>query len=202
MTTAEWDKVFDIFGTLTHLCGGLVASNGDLTELTMSQLIGNGQACVLVVSEGGNVRPDKGIYSSSVFPHNDHWSDTDSIQDMTADQLAYLSSHRNLREGTALQDTFLTFQWLLTLEGIYDNVYFSIEDWALHESYDTLFWDAYQAFTPYSYPNVILMDFVGIVQQGDHAFADTSGEVTALAMAVNLELASQNCLTNGGQTIT
>ncbi|RLL96675.1 hypothetical protein CFD26_105640 [Aspergillus turcosus] len=95
-----------------------------------------------------SIAPQSGIYPTDQFSSDvNHWTETDSITDMMTDQISYLSSHRNL--------------WILTLTSIYDNTYFSIEDWAVRYAYDPLFWDFYSAITPWMYPNVFLLDFVG-----------------------------------------
>ncbi|KAI5300883.1 hypothetical protein KEM55_004175 [Ascosphaera atra] len=200
---AEWDGVFDRLEKLEKRCSGL---KGDITNLTMNDLIGNGQACVIIVTNGGQARPDSGIYSESSFPVVDHWSDTDSAEKMAEDQLKHLSESRHLSPD-ATKDTFLIFQWLLTLE-VLENV--SISDWVSIESlavrlaYDPLFWKAWNEFTPEKYPSVILMDYIGLLQQGEEhrddgkAGRNGGAEVRALVMAVNLAIASANTFVGGG----
>ncbi|CAK7219086.1 hypothetical protein SCUCBS95973_003705 [Sporothrix curviconia] len=202
MNDNEWNHVFDIFGKLDHLCGGFT---GDLTDHTINDYIGHGQACVLVVSEGGPVRPDKGIYSvNDQFPHNDHWSDTEQVAKMASDQISHMTANRNVVAGG--DDTFLVMQWILTLEGA-DNIpvtgslAFGIDQLAIRSAYDAVFWKAWNALSPTSYPSVLLMDYIGAVNIGNSREFDlayASREAVALVMAVNLAVASKNCYVGGG----
>jgi hypothetical protein len=63
--------------------------------------------------------------------------------------------------------------------------------------YDALFWKAWNAFTPWSYPNVVLLDYVGDLQQ---LYRDqpVGKELITFAMAMNLAIASKNCYVGGG----
>ncbi|CAK7231571.1 hypothetical protein SEUCBS140593_007970 [Sporothrix eucalyptigena] len=198
----EWNHVFDIFAKLDHLCGGI---QGDLTDRTINDYIGDGQPCVLVVSDGGPVRPETGIYGVNQFPNNDHWSDTMSVDTMASDQISYMKANRNVVANNDKEKFFIT-QWIMTVEGFLNNaiggnLQFGIDDLAIRSAYDAVFWKAWNAFTPTMYPSVILMDFIGAVQidsteQLNMSFA--SREAVALVMAVNLAVASMNCYVGGG----
>lgn len=48
------------------------------------------------------------------------------------------------------------------------------------------------------YSNVVLFDFVGEQIQQDSNLTDATDELIALAMAINLEIAGQNCYVGGG----
>lgn len=52
--------------------------------------------------------------------------------------------------------------------------------------------------TPWMYSNVVLFDFVGEQIQQDSNLTDATDELIALAMAINLEIAGQNCYVGGG----
>ncbi|GFF73175.1 glucan 1,3-beta-glucosidase [Aspergillus lentulus] len=205
MNNDEFNKVFDIMQGLTHRCGGL---DGDLTDKTINDFIGDGNACVLIISDGGTARPAEGIYntgSSFGWDGEGHWSNTDSISDMASDQLSYLASHRNIIQDDGKRlDKFMVMQWILTLEGLEnapgtgpDDHSISIESFATRMPYDALFWKAWNAFTPWSYPNVVLLDYVGDLQQ---LYDDqpVGKELITLAMAMNLAIASKNCYVGGG----
>lgn len=206
MKDSEFEGAFDILEGLTHRCGGL---EGDITDMKLNDLIGDGRACVIVVTSGGIARPEKGVYGESrAFPVLDNWSDTDSVSKMASDQLAFLSKNRHL-SFKSTKDTFLIFQWLLTLQA-FENIsvsdWMSIESLAVRLAYDPLFWKAWNAFTPEMYPSVILMDHIGILQQGEKHESDDVGqagrlggnEIRALMIAINLAIASRNCFVGGG----
>ncbi|KAI5289925.1 hypothetical protein KEM54_002872 [Ascosphaera aggregata] len=169
---SEYDGAFDILEGLENRCENL---KGDITELKMNDLIGDDKACVIVITTGGKERPGKGIYAGSQsFPVVDHWSNTDSVTKMADDQLSHLSGNRQL-SSKSTKDKFLIFQWLLTLEAL-ENVsvsdWISIESLAVRLAYDPLFWKAWNGFTPEKYPSVILMDYIGVLQQGERRKTD------------------------------
>ncbi|EER45681.1 LysM domain-containing protein [Histoplasma capsulatum H143] len=192
----QWSKTFDLFEGVTHLRGGL---EGDLSEKKMNDYIGNGQASVIILSSGGATRPDKGIYSTRQFPRFDSYSNTDVVSTMADDQIAKLKGNRNIVANDAeRKDVFHVFSWTLTLTRVLER---TIADQSIELAYDPLFWRAYHAFTPFSYPSVLYMDFIGSAEKNTKSFDQTTGEVTAMAMAVNMQLASQNCYVGGGSIV-
>jgi hypothetical protein len=196
LNTAEWDRVFDALERIDSRCGGLP---GQIPDMTMDQLIGSGRACVVVLSDGGNVRPSSGIYSPSAsFDFVDHWSDSDRVADMTSDQAGWVRANRNLvADLAARRDRFLVSQHILTVKAL-DVLTRSIEGYAVDIAYDALFWRAFSAYTPWSFPSVILADYVGVLYRGDRALLPEAAEARALVMAVNVGLASRNCWLGGG----
>ncbi|OJD12350.1 hypothetical protein AJ78_07043 [Emergomyces pasteurianus Ep9510] len=189
----QWSKTFDLFEGVTHLRGGL---EGDLSEKKINDYIGNGQAGVIIIASGGPTRPEKGIYSTRQFPRYDSYSNSDDIAAMAGDQIAKLKGNRNIVPDDAQRkDVFHVFSWTLTLSRVFER---TIADQSIELAYDPLFWRAYHAFTPFSYPNVLYMDFMGSAEQNTRTLEKTTGEVTAMAMAVNMVIASQNCYVGGG----
>ncbi|EEH47201.2 uncharacterized protein PADG_03299 [Paracoccidioides brasiliensis Pb18] len=192
----QWSKTFDLFEGVKYLQGNL---EGDLTERTMNDYIGAGGAAVIVIASGGPTRPEKGIYSNRQFPRYDSYSNSDDPAAMADDQLAKLKGNRNIvSDTTERKDTFHIFSWTLTLSRVFER---TIADQSIELGYDPLFWRGYHAFTPFSYPNVVYMDFIGSADQSETTLEKTHGEVTALAMAVNMELASRNCYVGGGTMV-
>ncbi|KAI7915386.1 glucan 1 [Pyricularia oryzae] len=192
----EWDRVFDAMEKLDNRCGGL---KGQIPDMKLGDLIGKGRACVIVLADGGKVRPDKGIYRpGDSFDFIERWSNVDKAADMAADQESWVRANRNLvADDKARKDKFAISQWILTVKSV-SVLTSSIEDYALNRAYDPVFWRGYSSWSPWSYPSVVLMDFVGIINRGDKKLTDMSGEVRALIMAVNLGLASRNCWVGGG----
>jgi hypothetical protein len=191
LSTDQWNKVLDMLEKLNNRCGGL---SGDLTEYKMSDYIGKGKACVIIVTEGPITRPDKGIYSmKDQWPHTDLYTDTDDLPTMQNDQIAKLHRYKNIVSGPDGQDSFFVMSWTLSQEGAEvvlgpDTIkgLSSMCDWSLPS-------DAWPAFTPYSYPNVLNMNFVGSTKDAKNV------EVLTIAIAINLEIASQNCYVGGGK---
>ena len=184
----QWNKTFDIFEKIKNRCTDIL---GDITEAKINDFIGKGRGCAIVVTEGGTPRPSKGIYRIGEFPIYDQYSDTFIASQMADDQIKKLKTERKLVPDKAQRkDKFHILSWTLTPE-----LAGAIKPLALEEAYDPLFWKAYADFTPISYPNVLLMDFIGA------AGSNSTNELLATAMAVNLQIASQNCYVGGGTNV-
>lgn len=177
-----------------------------LDDLTMNQLVGDGQGCVISLYRNIPATEDasKGFYGYGKLNAYNRYAETDDYEKMRADQLSKLQQNRKLgKEGdSGTNDGFFLLSWTMTL-GVNDIVTPLSDRAAIAQS--SLFWSAYSSFTPYSYPNVIYVDFVGqpyLLDQGKSQadyLKQTGGHLTALAMAVNLQIASQNCYVGGGK---
>ncbi|KAK9625724.1 hypothetical protein V6Z98_005796 [Aspergillus fumigatus] len=122
------------------------------------------------------------------------------MSDMASDQLLYLASQRIIIQDNGKKpDKFMVMQWILTLEGLenapgtgLEDHSISIESFAIRIPYDALFYKVQNAFTPWSYPSVVLLDYVGDLQQ---LYDDqpVRKELITFGMAMNLAIASKNC---------
>ncbi|KAK9648811.1 hypothetical protein V6Z96_005880 [Aspergillus fumigatus] len=116
---------------------------------------------------------------------------------MASDQLLYLASQRIIIQDNGKKpDKFMVMQWILTLEGLenapgtgLEDHSISIESFAIRIPYDALFYKVQNAFTPWSYPSVVLLDYVGDLQQ---LYDDqpVRKELITFGMAMNLAIAS------------
>lgn len=191
MTDAEWANLYDRLERVSNRRPNLA---GDLTQIRLSSLIGHGSASVLIITEGPFDRPASGIYAQQrYFPRIDRYTDTDILEGMVKDQAAKLHKERNIIEGPARRDTFFIESWTLTQELPADLAVpiQRLSSWA--EA--ALFQQAWQEFTPFSFPNVINMNYIGGVLQTDFGSKDPLS-VAALAVAVNTYLGDQNCYIN------
>jgi hypothetical protein len=195
-TDAQWNGALDVLEKIEKKCANL--NKQDLTEVTMNEYIGKG-GCALIITEGGTERPSKGIYRSGRFPRKDDFSETNDPEYMADDQIAKLQRNRNIRDpaSPANADTFFVLSWTLT-QDIFDVIFQTITGYA-RLAQDTLYWKAYSAFTPFSYPNVLYVDYYGGVRATDYNSAHS--HLAAMAMAVNLRIASQNCYVGGGKIV-
>ena len=198
-----WQQVRDGF---RKPCKGF---GGDkvLDEFTMNDFIGDGQGCVMTVARnipGMDADPEKGFYLYDKLPRHNDYSDTDDFNAMRNDQISKLKLNRRLgREGDGdTADDFFVLSWTMTLKA--SDAITPLSDRAAI-ALNTLFWYAYHEFTPFSYPNILYVDFVGqpyLLENGlsqDEYMEQTTSHLAALAMAVNLQIASQNCYVGGGK---
>ncbi|GIK06033.1 hypothetical protein Aspvir_010151 [Aspergillus viridinutans] len=194
-TLRQWNEVFDIFAKLNNKCPHL---DGDLTDMTMNELKG----CVLVIVDSKAGRQIDGIYLADPhFSRHDGYSFTSEPGTMNREQIADMRKGRNIREGSG-KEQFWVLSWTLTPDfGTMSSM--STRGLATSYSYDSIFWNAYYEFTPFSFPNVLYMDAIGfaegIASKGqDDLWKASNGELTAMAMAVNLAIVSKNCYVGGG----
>lgn len=197
-----WHKIRD---NIRKPCKGF----GDdmLDDHTMNDFIGDGHGCVLTVARnipGLERDSNKGFYLYGQLPRHNDYSNTDNYNKMREDQISKLKLNRRLgREGDPdTADDFFVLSWTMSLLAS-DAITPLAERAAI--ALGTLFWYAYHEFTPYSYPNVLYVDFVGapyLLDNGksqDEYMEMTTSHLAALAMAVNLQIASQNCFVGGGK---
>ncbi|KAI9375355.1 hypothetical protein BJX61DRAFT_539911 [Aspergillus egyptiacus] len=198
LTDSQWNDVFDIFAMLDNKCPDLDAPNSDLTDLTMNELKG----CVLVIVEHDSGRTSDGIYSANpYFSRHDSYSSTTSPSTMADQQISDMREGRDIREGSG-QEQFWLLSWTLTpdLRSMAD---MSTTGLAMSYAYDSVFWNAYYEITPFSFPNVLYMDAIGFAEgpgsdDQEERWEASNGELTAMAMAVNLDIVSKNCYVGGG----
>lgn len=171
----------------------------DLTEKTMYDFIGDGNGCVvtLIRNIGGTL--GDGQYSWGAINQFNSYSNTDEIMYMAEDQIAKLHSNRVILDDDdeRNRDQFFILSWTLT------GIIWPIQDMAA-KAFSHLFSYGFHEFTPFSYPNVLYVDYVGaphmIDRDGtqDERMQRTTRDIVTLAMAVNLQIASQNCYVGGG----
>jgi hypothetical protein len=194
-----WQKIRD---NIRKPCKGF--GENRLDDATMNDFIGDGRGCVLTVAcaiPGAERDSDKGFYLEG--RHND-FSDTDNYNYMREDQISKLKLNCRLgpEDDPDTADDFFILSWIMTLKA--SDAITPLSDRAA-VVLGTLFWYAYREFTPFSYPNVLYVDFVGqpyLLAHGasqEEYMEQTTSHLTALAMAVNLQIASQNCHVGGAK---
>jgi hypothetical protein len=177
-----------------------------LTNKTLNDFIGNGQASVLILLSCSDANvgykckssPREGIFYSEHFPSYDRFSEVENGAMMAEDQVKKVHEERVVvADWTKRKDTFHILSWTVTLQNVVSS---SIEYISTAWAYNSLFAFGYPAFTTFSYPNVLLMDFFASndlwMKQGlseKEMYEKTTDEVLALAMAINLRKAGQNC---------
>lgn len=204
LTTRQWRPIIErIRDGIKKQCKGF--GTGYLGNITLNEFIGDGQGCVLTIVRNirAPMQPERGLYVYGQLGQTNQYSDTNSARRMGPDQLAKMKLHRRLgpegHEDT--RDGFFILSWTLTYK---PGDLLSLMDMA-SIALNTLFWQAYHQFTPYSYPNVLYVDYLGLPYALDNGwdeqqfFNASSGHMIALAMAVNLQIASQNCYVGGGK---
>ncbi|KAF2423519.1 PLC-like phosphodiesterase [Tothia fuscella] len=202
----QWSTLFQKLQSLNHRFNStrIIWPTDDLTSMRLNEFITATEGRVLIIaSDAPNALPREGIFPAVNFPLIDSYANTPKERQMASDQIQKLHQARVITDDNALRkDHFFIFSWTLTsnFESILKGK--SIAHLALDLAYDSIFWRAYNSFTPESFPNVLYMDFFGtadwapavpgVSQWPSTPPNGTYTDVMLLAMAVNLQIASQN----------
>ena len=204
LTDAQWRPILSLLSSgIERPCLNM---GGDLTRKTMYDFIGDGRGCVATVVRSinqdvidGGATGTKGQYRSSSIGQFNQYSDSDTSSIMAKDQITKLHNNRViLAESDARnRDQFFVLSWTLTGLGL------AIQDMAAG-AFTHLFGFGFHEFTPFSYPNVLYLDYVGapysvsLDLSQEEKLRDSTSDLITLALAVNLQIASQNCHVGGG----
>ncbi|KAL5118019.1 hypothetical protein ACEQ8H_004003 [Pleosporales sp. CAS-2024a] len=208
LSQTQWNSLFD---TLKALNNRYTVSHPGTTDLT-TQVLGEfitDRASVLIFAQlPSGIRlgtyADQGFYSSANFPLYDSYSNTNDISKMESDQFAKLAANRNIvSDAGARKDRFHVFDWLMTQQPedvlVRDRAILNLAAAA----FDRLVIDGWNAFTPQRFPNVLLVDALGIRDKSVVFPYDkvrsvgVNYDLVALAVAVNNGMAGRNEVVTG-----
>lgn len=203
LTQAQWNSLFDTLKGLNNRYTTTNPGSTDFSNKVLNDFISS-QASVFVFAQLPNgislgTYANLGFYNQDNFPIYDSYSNTNSASTMQFDQLSKLKTERNLVSTAAQRkDKFHILSWTLTQQAE-DVLNFEKAIMNLAVSvYDNLFVEAFNAFTPESFPNVLYIDAVGIRDKSVVFPYDgvktvgTNFDVASLAVAVNNAKAGRN----------
>ncbi|CAI6340076.1 unnamed protein product [Periconia digitata] len=199
----QWNKLFDLLKGINKRYTLTSPGKTDLSNKVLDDFIGK-DASVLIISQlpsGINLGSyaDQGFYNQDNLPFYDSYAESNSIDKMRDDQLKKLKDERNLvADSSKRKDKFFVFSWTLTQapEDVL-NPEKAILNMAT-DAYDGLFVEAFNAFTPESFPNVLYIDAVGVRDKPipfpyDKVKAvDKNYDIRSLAIAINNAKAGRN----------
>jgi hypothetical protein len=159
-----------------------------------------GKGCVILLLNGhldgdGVPResPADGIYQLNRMGIRDHWSNKMHASDMAPNQV---STWRSVTRGGASDyGSFHVAQWLVTPDALASTAY-SLQNFAIEPTNPSLYWAGVNGMDPEHWPNVLLVDYIGVQQEDQWAWDRLSAELYTLAVGMNLYMASENCNVN------
>ena len=155
-----------------------------------------GAGCVIFLLDGDldeKVAHDSvsdGIYESKRMDFWDNWSNLADTEAMTKDQVADWSTVG--RSGQFINDRFLIGQWLVSADAVTSTID-TLERIAILPTNPALYWMGVNNMSPESWPNVLLVDYIGVVVNGQTSWDQLSAEMYVLAIGLNLYMISENC---------
>jgi hypothetical protein len=209
LTQDQWNKLFDELKAINNrFTLPASPSTVDLTSKPLGDFITD-RASVLIIAQlpAGitlSTYATQGFYSSANFPMYDSYSNSNSLASMQADQLAKLHSNRNIvADAAQRKETFHLLSWTLTQQpGDVLNWDRAILNLAA-AAFDALVSEAWNAFSPQSFPNVLYVDALGIRDKSvvfpynKPLSVPTNVDIAALAVAVNNGMAGRNGVVTG-----
>ena len=162
-----------------------------------------GKGCVILLLNGhldGGVpqeSPGDGIYSIGRMGISDHWSNKMQASDMAPDQVN--NWRAATRGGASDFGNLMVAQWLVTPDAVASTAY-SLQNFAIQPTNPSLYWAGVNGIDPEHWPNVLLVDYIGVQQRDQWAWDQLSAEIYTLAVGMNLYMASENCNVNTRRT--
>jgi hypothetical protein len=204
LTQAQWNELFD---TLKGINDRFTVKNPGTTDFSnkvLGDFITNRASVFIVARLPSGISlgdyANQGFYSDVHFPLSDYYSDTNDRTTMKADQFRKLRDDRNVvADAATRRDTFHVLSWTLTQQAedvlLYDKAILNMGAAA----FDDLVSEAWNQFTPQSFPNVLYVDALGIRDQSVFPLSSrpidgvpVTGDLVALAVAVNNGMAGRN----------
>lgn len=158
-----------------------------------------GKGCVIPLLTGhlmGDVPRESvadGIYDIGRIGIRDHWSNM-----MYADVMApnQIENWRSVTRGSSSDfgDLYIA-QWLVTPDAVAATAY-TLQNFAIQPTNPSLYWAGVNGMDPEHWPNVILVDYIGVQQRDQWDWGQLSAELYTLAVGMNLYMASENCDVN------
>ncbi|KAL4920057.1 PLC-like phosphodiesterase [Aspergillus aurantiobrunneus] len=157
----------------------------------------NGAGCVIFLLNGDNLEDgvtrssiSDGLYPDSQMTVNDHWSDLPTTQPVAEDQISVWSAIDRVSPFT--DDEFLISQWLVSADALQTTA-LTIQNIAIMPTNPALYWAGVNAMSPTKWPNVLLVDYIGVVITDQFSWNQLSAELYTLAIGLNLYMLSENC---------
>jgi len=198
--TAIVNDFFSKLRGINNRCPNLDTSTGFQNQKASYFMDRNqGKGCVVLLLNGhlDNGVPREslgdGIYDMGRMGVSDHWSNKMQASDMAPDQV---SNWRSATRGSASDfGSLMIAQWLVTPDALASTAY-TLQNFAIEPTNPSLYWAGVNGMDPEHWPNVLLVDYIGVQKQDQWGWDQLSAELYTLAVGMNLYMASENCDVN------
>lgn len=158
------------------------------------------KGCVILLLNGQNLKGDvpkesfgDGVYSTSRMQVRDHWSNMMNIDAVAPNQVQ--KWREVTRGGGSDFNELYIAQWLVTPDALASTAY-GLQAFAIQQTNPALYWAGVNGMDPERFPNVLLVDYIGVQQRGQTSWNSLSAEMYWVAIGMNLYTASENCDVN------
>ncbi|KND91669.1 PI-PLC X-box domain-containing protein [Tolypocladium ophioglossoides CBS 100239] len=193
------DIVNQFFGKLkgvNNRCPNLDATPFNQQKASYFMDRNGGKGCVMLLLDGdltNDVPHDSvgdGIYETKRMDFSDTWSNLPDTEPLANSQVANWKSAG--RSGQFINDRFLISQWLVSADAVTTTLV-SIQNIAILPTNPALYWMGVNNMSPESWPNVLMVDYIGVVVNGQTGWDQLSAEMYTLGIGMNLYMVSENC---------
>ncbi|KAL2292152.1 hypothetical protein FJTKL_10796 [Diaporthe vaccinii] len=170
-----WDEsaknsFFDKLRGIQNRCPNLGTSSMEQLKMETLMNMNNGKGCVLIFPGHGAPK----IFIGADGPaHGGH-----------------------LQERRNELDKFHVAQWLSTPHFLTSTFQYSLQGIAILPTNPALYWRGVDAISPEVFPNVLMVDYTGMVLRKEPQWDALSAELYTLAIGLNLYTVSENCKIN------
>jgi hypothetical protein len=199
----QWNKLFDTLKGLNNRFTVDNPGNTDFSNSVLGDFITDRASVFIVAQLPGGISlgnyANEGFFSQDNFPFYDSYSNSNDYNDMKNDQLDKVKKERNLvADDGNRKDKFHILSWTLTQQAEdvlnFDNAIMNFGA----EVFDGLISEAFNSFTPESFPNVLFVDALGVRDKpvvfpfDKPREVGTNTDIVALAIAINHAKAGRN----------
>ncbi|KAK1995691.1 PLC-like phosphodiesterase [Colletotrichum falcatum] len=185
-----WDEeikneFFEKLIKIENRCGNL--ESRPIQDYTMDKLMSSndGKGCVLIfldtvhmknIPEAERVSTEDGIYRKDAISWTDAWPDKEDTKDVAEFAIDAWKRKTNFHVG----------QWISTPNVLTSTFVYSIQAIAVLPTNPALYWKGVNSINPDEFPNVLLVDYIGMVLLNDARWDLLSAELYTLAIGLNL----------------
>ncbi|KAJ4287462.1 hypothetical protein N0V88_007648 [Collariella sp. IMI 366227] len=193
------DKMLESFfaklRTINNRCGNLSTSTGFQNQKASYFMNQNdGKGCVLLLLNGQHIdeaeSPADGIYNVGRIDYDDHWSEMEEAADIATDQITNWRS--KTRGGKSDHGRLMIAQWIASPDALASTAY-GLQRFAIQPTNPALYFAGVNGMDPEHWPNVLLVDYIGVQEKDEWAWEKLSAEIYTLTVGLNLYMASENC---------
>ncbi|KAH8766071.1 PLC-like phosphodiesterase [Diaporthe sp. PMI_573] len=164
-----------------------------IEQLKMGTLMNfnNGKGCVLIFLDTEHLKyasepltlPMEGIYKKDGMKFYDAWPQLEGTQEVA--EWAVTSWKK--------KDQFHVAQWLVTPDHMTSTFAYGLQEIAILPTNPALYWRGVDEISPKVFPNVLMVDYIGMVLMNEPQWDALSAELYTLAIGINLYTVSENC---------
>ncbi|KAK7447955.1 hypothetical protein Landi51_06758 [Colletotrichum acutatum] len=194
-----WDegiknKFFDKLKEINNRCPGL---DSGLQKSKIGDLMdkNDNNGCVLIFlntqhlskisDKGKHTSADDGIYNIDYIDLTDAWPEKEDTKEMAE---WAIKKWTDKTEGN-----FYIAQWLSTPHFLTSTFSYGLQSIAVLPTNPALYWRGVNEISDKIFPNVILVDYIGMVIMNEPGWDSLSAELYTLAIGLNLYTISENC---------